>query len=95
MWFVYIVRCADGTLYTGITRDLARRVSRTITLADGAIRYTRGRRPVALVYAESAPTRSAALRREGAIKRMRRQDKDALLRAASPLAAAAGTLGPR
>lgn len=95
MWFVYIVRCADGTLYTGITRDLARRVSQHNAAGMAGARYTRGRRPVALVYAESVPTRSAALRREGAIKRMRRQDKDALLRAASPLAAAAGTLGPR
>lgn len=67
-WRVYIVRCADGSLYTGITTDIVKRITAHNT-GNGA-RYTRSRRPVALVYIEPAETRSAAARREFAIKRM-------------------------
>lgn len=73
MWFVYIVRCADDTLYTGICRDLDARVGQH-NAGNGA-RYTRGRVPVELVYSEEAPDRSAALRREHAIKRLPRAGK--------------------
>lgn len=76
-WRVYIVRCADGSLYTGIARDLAARIARH---NDGkASRYTRARRPVELVYAERAADRAAALRREHAIKRLRAAEKRALV----------------
>jgi putative endonuclease len=80
MWFVYIVRCADGTLYTGITKDVTRRVAeQNASGLPGAI-YTRGRRPVELVYTEVLASHSAAARREYAIKHMTRQGKDALVR---------------
>ncbi len=67
-WFVYMLRCADGTLYTGIARDVATRVRRH-NAGKGA-KYTRGRRPVVLVYREGAGSQGAALRREMAIKRL-------------------------
>lgn len=67
-WTVYIVRCADQTLYTGVARDLAARVS-THNAGKGA-KYTRGRRPVVLVYHETAVDRAAAQRREAVIKRL-------------------------
>lgn len=74
-WTVYILRCADGSLYTGITRDVARRVEEHNSNGLLAARYTRSRRPVVLVYREPAATRSAASRREYRIKRMTRGDK--------------------
>ena len=73
MWCVYLLRCSDGTLYTGITNDLARRLA-AHARGRGA-RYTRGRGPFALVHAEPARTRSEALRREHALKRLRRHQK--------------------
>lgn len=76
-WFVYILRCADGTLYTGITTHPARRVREHNARPTGA-RYTRSRRPVALVYVENVATRAMALQRELAIKRMDRRRKLAL-----------------
>lgn len=67
-WFVYVVECSDGTLYTGIARDLDARLARH---NEGAgARYTRSRRPVRLVHVESAPDRGTALRREHAIKQL-------------------------
>lgn len=83
-WIVYILRCADGTLYTGITTDLSRRLAEHNGIASqGAARspgarYTRSRRPVTLAYAEPAATRSDAARREAAIKRLDRLAKLAL-----------------
>ncbi len=80
-YWVYILRCADGTLYTGITNDLARRIA---LHNDGrGARYTRGRGPVALLYREACPDRAAASRREYAIKRMSRADKLRLIAAGS------------
>jgi len=76
-WFVYILKCADGSLYTGITKDLAKRLERH--LEGKASRYTRARLPVALVYQEAQPDRSAASIREAAIKRLPRPDKEALI----------------
>jgi putative endonuclease len=70
---VYILQCADGTLYTGWTTDLERRFQ-AHNSGRGA-RYTRGRRPVRLVYHEEQPTRSAAQKREAAIRRLSRTDK--------------------
>ncbi|MBT9566814.1 MAG: GIY-YIG nuclease family protein [Thiobacillus sp.] len=78
-WVVYILRCADGSLYTGITTDIDRRLAEHNggAVAPGA-RYTRSRRPVALAYTEPADSRSAATRREAAIKRLDRSRKLAL-----------------
>lgn len=67
-WWVYIVRCSDRTLYTGVARDLDARIEQHN--AGRGAKYTRGRRPVELVYREPAADRSAALRRESAIKRL-------------------------
>jgi putative endonuclease len=72
-WFVYVLRCGDGSLYTGATNDLARRVARHG--AGLGARYTRSRLPVELVLRERCADRSAALRREAAIKRLRRAEK--------------------
>jgi putative endonuclease len=80
MWFVYIVRCADRSLYTGITTDANRRVEQH-NCGRGA-RYTRARCPVRLVYLESAGDRGAALRREHEIKRMSPGEKRRLVRLA-------------
>lgn len=76
---VYILRCADGTLYTGCTNDLTRRL-RTHSAGKGA-KYTRARLPVELVYTEAAADKSQALRREAAIKALDRRAKLALIRA--------------
>lgn len=76
-WFVYMLRCGDGSLYTGCTNDLPRRLKAHQT-GRGA-KYTRSRPPVALVYREEARDRSAALRREAAIKRLTRRQKLALI----------------
>lgn len=78
-WNVYILRCADGTLYTGVAMDVARRVHEHNAGGRLAASYTRGRRPVVLVHREAAASRSAALRREYQIKQMSRQDKLRLL----------------
>ncbi len=80
-WQIYMVRCADGSLYTGITRDLERRLREHNGLAAGGARYTRGRRPVTLVYREEAPDRAGASRREAEIKRLDRRAKEALVAA--------------
>ncbi|PYP19705.1 MAG: hypothetical protein DMD53_13520 [Gemmatimonadetes bacterium] len=76
-WTVYLLRCRDGSLYTGITNDLPRRLARH--RAGTASAYTRARRPLRLVYTERQPSRSAALRREAALKRLSRAAKLALL----------------
>jgi putative endonuclease len=78
--FVYIVRCADGSLYTGYARDPRARV-RTHNPGKGA-RYTAGRGPVRLVYTEACDSHGNALRREYEIKRWPRSKKDALIKEA-------------
>ncbi len=72
-WVVYILRCADGSFYTGITNDIARRCRQHN--AGTASRYTRSRLPVELVYQEPQATRSLALKRELAIKALTRPQK--------------------
>ena len=72
-WQVYMLRCADRSLYTGITNDLARRLRQHDS--GRASRYTRSRRPIALVFVVRAANRSAALKREAAIKRLTRIEK--------------------
>lgn len=75
--YVYMVRCADGTLYTGWTTDVTRRVAEH-NAGRGAA-YTRQRGPVELVYSESHPDRSSAMKREEQIKRRGRAYKERLL----------------
>ena len=77
-WFVYILRCADGSLYTGITTDVERR--RQQHNAGSASRYTRSRRPTRMVYRETYSSQSLALQREAAIKSLSRPQKMALIR---------------
>lgn len=76
-YYVYILRCADGTLYCGYTTDLQKRVA-THNRGVGA-KYTRSRLPVTVVYSESFPTKSEALKREWAIKHLTREQKQALI----------------
>lgn len=76
-WKLYILRCGDGSLYTGITTDVKKRLE-THRSGKGA-KYTRGRGPLELVYTEEQPDKSAALRREIEIKRLRREQKEALI----------------
>lgn len=76
-WFTYIVECADGTYYTGITTDLARRLA--MHNRGVASRFTRGRLPVELRYVEQHASRSAASIREAELKGWRRGRKDALI----------------
>jgi uncharacterized protein (TIGR02453 family) len=90
-WYVYLARCADGSLYTGVTTDLESR-ERTHNSGRGAA-YTRSRRPVAIVHTEPVRNRSAALRRELAIKRLSRGEKEALV-AGETGATPAGRFGP-
>ena len=80
-WSVYVVRCADGTLYTGVTTDLDRRLAQHDAGRGAA--YTRGRGPVALLYSRRGFTRSDALKREAAIKSLPRVGKLALARGRS------------
>ena len=72
-WFVYMLRCGDDTLYTGITDDVEKRLA--AHRAGKGAKYTRGRGPLELVYMEPQPDKPAALRREIAIKKMPRQQK--------------------
>ncbi len=72
-WLVYILRCRDGSLYTGITNDLDRRLA--AHSSGKASRYTRSRLPVTLVHREGQPSKSKALRQEAAIKRLTRAEK--------------------
>lgn len=72
-WWVYILQCGDGTLYTGIALDLEARLAQH--RAGAGARYTRGRGPLEVVYREPAPDRAAASRREAAIKRCSRRAK--------------------
>jgi len=78
-WFVYMVQCADGTLYTGVTIDVLRRVKEHNGITKGA-KYTRVRRPVLLTYQESFLSRSEACVREAAIKKLARDEKLMLMR---------------
>ena len=75
-WFVYILECADGSLYTGITRDLDARIK--IHNDGTGAKYTRGRLPVKLIYSEATENRSSASRREHEIKQLTRASKFAL-----------------
>ena len=77
MWYLYILRCGDGTLYTGITTDVERRLE-AHRQGRGA-KYTRGRGPLELAYQEECGTHSEALKREYAIKQLSREEKENLI----------------
>jgi putative endonuclease len=79
IWYVYMVRCSDGTLYTGISNDLEKRIKAHNSGKDGA-RYTRSRKPVELVYSEQVESKSAAARLEYQIKRLPRNKKELIVR---------------
>ncbi len=76
-WYVYMLRCGDGSLYTGCTDDVQRRLA--VHSSGKGAKYTRSRLPVELVYREELPDKSAALRREAAVKRLTRSEKLKLL----------------
>ncbi len=76
-WCVYMVRCADGSLYTGSTNDLVARVEKH-NRGEGA-KYTRSRKPVQLIYSEPAADQSAALKREAVIKSFSKRQKTDLI----------------
>lgn len=78
-WYVYVLQCADESLYTGIAKDLHRRLRQHNGEQAGGPRYTRGRRPVRLLWQDRMPHRAAALRREAAIKKLSRRQKCALV----------------
>ncbi len=73
-WNVYLLRCRDGSLYCGSTNDITRRLA--MHAAGTASKYTRSRLPIALAYIEDAVSRGAALKREAAIKRLKKSDKE-------------------
>lgn len=84
MYYLYILKCADDTLYTGITVDLPRRVEEHNSSELGA-KYTRGRRPVELVFSKAFDNRSAASREERLIKRLSKRQKLELISAGNRL----------
>lgn len=79
IWYLYLIECADGSLYTGITTDVARRYGEHV--AGRGARYTRGRKPVRLLAACCCGSRSAALKAEWAVKRLPRLQKQAAVEA--------------
>jgi len=80
-WFVYVLRCSNGSLYTGVTTDVKRRIEQHN--AGTASRYTRSHLPVRLEFQESHASRSLALRREWVVKAMARIEKESLIRQAA------------
>ncbi len=77
-WYIYIVRCSDDSLYTGITKNIERRIDEHNNGKESAA-YTRARRPVELVYQESYKTRSDVTRREIEIKRLSKEEKELMV----------------
>lgn len=82
-WYVYMLVCADGTYYTGVTTDVSRRVSEHngAGAARKGAKYTQARRPVRLVYSEVAAGRGAAQEREHALRQLNRREKEQLAKA--------------
>ncbi len=80
VWSVYLIRCADGTLYTGIALDVDRRYAEHEAQGPRTARYLRGRAPLELVYSREIGSRSEALQVEYRIKRLPKREKEALVR---------------
>lgn len=79
-WYVYMLRCSDNSLYTGITNNPERRICEHNENSKLAAAYTRSRRPVKLVYQEKCKNRSRALMREAEIRKMSKPEKEAMLK---------------
>jgi len=77
-WFVYMLRCADNSLYTGVTTDISRRVDEHNS-NNSVTKYTRIRQPVSVVYFERAESRSEACKREAQLKKLTKKDKESLV----------------
>ena len=84
-WFVYLVRCSDGSFYAGVTTDLERRVRQHNGEIVGGANYTRARRPVALAWYEVCENRSVAQQREYSVRRLSRREKQCLTVKAAPV----------
>lgn len=84
-WYLYILKCGDGTLYTGITTDVRRRLS--AHRAGRGAKYTRGRGPLELVYQEECGGHTQALRRELEVKHLTRLEKEGLITGSAPIEA--------
>ena len=80
-WRVYLLQCADESLYAGVTTDINRRLQQHNGLLPGGARYTRGRRPAKVVWSEVCGSKSEALQREAAVRRLSRRQKQALIAA--------------
>lgn len=78
-WFVYFLRCADNSLYAGITTDVTRRLKEHNTCNKSGAKYTRVRRPVTLAYQEKASDRKSASQREYQLKQLKKTDKEVLV----------------
>jgi putative endonuclease len=78
-WYVYILRCADNSLYTGVTLDVKKRLDEHNGVTGNGAKYTRARRPVKLVYREESASRSDACKREYDIKSLSKTEKESLL----------------
>lgn len=78
-YYVYLLRCADDTLYCGITTNLDRRIEEHNALTEKGAKYTRGRQPVALVYSELYDDRASASKREHEIKKLSKREKEQLI----------------
>ena len=76
-YYVYMLRCNDNSIYTGMTNNLENRVK--VHNSGKGAKYTRSRKPVKLIYSETLPDRSSALKREAEIKKLTREQKEALL----------------
>lgn len=79
VWSIYIIRCGDGTLYTGVATDVARRLEEHSLQGPKAAKYLRGRLPLKIVYMRAVGTRSEAQKEEWRIKQLSRAQKEALL----------------
>ena len=79
LWQVYLLQCADQSLYAGVTKDLARRLQQHNGQLAGGARYTKARRPAVLVWSEACDSRSDAQQREYALRRLSRAQKLALI----------------
>lgn len=79
-WFIYMLRCADNSLYTGITLDVSKRLDQHNGIDKNGAKYTQARRPVKLVYKEISLSRSDACKREYAIKSLNKSEKESLIR---------------
>ena len=86
MWYVYIIRCGDASLYTGITTDVDRRFEEHASQGKLGAKYLRGKGPLALVFTAEAGTRAQASRLEARLKRLTKADKERLVRSERSLA---------